>query len=145
MVRLEGLRGVDGLLIRAETRDALVSLDAFVRSTTHRASRIFVYPSSPLLYVITDRPNPRVSVICTPALPRRPGSTIYATPSCAVCACWWSPVDSLLFWGPPRVNHALETELAHSFGEVARFGGYRVLMRLDAAARAPRSRLAGER
>jgi hypothetical protein len=133
LVPLDGLPAVSGLLVRAEARDDLRALNREVRARTSPGEPIFVYPSSPLLYIVTQRPNPTRYTHLYPGalsqaeLDRLPESLRASGVRLIVIS-----LDALLFWGAPGVNQRLEDTLANEYIPVGRFGGYRLLTRRDA-------------
>jgi hypothetical protein len=124
------LPAVDGMLVTDEQAATLVDAARYVRSRTARGEPIFVYPSSPLVYLMTDRPNP------TRYAHVYPGATSPQGVTSIIAALGQTPVRfavvsqaALSFWGPPLGTQSLEDYLAGSYQEVARFGEYRVLLR----------------
>ena len=89
-----------------------------------------MYPTSPLVYVLADRPNPTRFDHLNPgaASPRndRPGDrrpAALARLRLIVISDFWQAN-----WGPPGDNAVLEDWLDAHYDEVARYGAYRVLM-----------------
>jgi hypothetical protein len=113
-----------------QTAADLSGLVADIQQRTQPGEPIFVYPTSPLVYVLADRPNPTRFDHLNPAA---------ATPSqleqvaddlqrsntrLIVISDFWESN-----WGPPGDNAILEGWLsAHYPVEVAHDGAYRVLM-----------------
>jgi hypothetical protein len=124
------LPAVDGMLVTDEQAATLVDAARYVRARTAPGEPIFVYPSSPLLYPMTDRLNP------TRYAHVYPGATSPQGVAGIIAALAQTPVRfavvsqaALSFWGPPLGTQSLEDYLAGSYQEVARFGEYRVLLR----------------
>ncbi len=121
---------IKGLIVPSEQAETLLAAVRFVRANTAADEPIFVYPSSPLVYVASDRPNPtRFSHLY-------PGAASAQELHGVIAALDQMPVRivvvsgaELAFWGPPAGNQPLEAYLAETYREVARFGSYRVLMR----------------
>ena len=112
-----------------QLRDLLDYLDV----ETSPGEAIFVYPSSPLLYVLANRPNPtRYSHVypgMSTADQQRLASTLdRARVRIVVVSDAW--VD---FWGSTEGDSVLDAYLNTNFQEQARFGVYRVLIRLHSA------------
>jgi hypothetical protein len=130
LVTLADLPSADGLIVPDRTRDDLVGVVDDVRARTASGEPIFVYPTSPLLYVVAERPNPtRYDHLYPGAAPpnevqavieRLEGVRVVVTSS------FWP-----YFWGPPGDNAPLEAYLAAEYREVARYGAYHVLERTD--------------
>ena len=121
---------IDGVEAPPRTAADLQDLVADIQQRTGPGEPIFVYPSSPLVYVLAERPNPTRFDHLNPgaATPAQIQATIddlaAARVRLVVVSDYWRDV-----WGPPGANAALETWLASTFTEeVARHGPYRVLM-----------------
>jgi len=118
----------NGLLVPPRTRDDLVGVIDDVRARTSPNEPIFVYPSSPLLYVLADRPNPtRYDHLYPGAAPPREVQVAIddlAQVQVVVTSDFWPT-----FFGPPGDNAPLEAYLASSYHEVAHYGAYHVLER----------------
>ena len=127
-VVVDGLPGANGLRIPEATRDGLVGVVDEIHRRTRPGEPIFVYPSSPLVYVLADRPNA--------------SRFAHVYPGAADPAQLSQLVDDLEdvqlvvmsdFWrqayGDPGSNAPLEQWLGARFQEVARFGSYRVYNR----------------
>jgi hypothetical protein len=124
------LPGIKGLIVPSEQAATLLAAVRFVRANTATDEPIFVYPSSPVIYVASDRPNP------TRFTHLYPGAASAQELQDVIAALDQVPVRivvvsgaELAFWGPPAGNEPLEAYLAGTYHEVARFGSYRVLMR----------------
>jgi hypothetical protein len=125
-----GVPYADGLRGRDATRSDLVNTVADVRARTSPDEPIFVYPTSPLLYVLAERPNPTRFDHLNPgaATPAEIQDTI-ATLAAAdvrvvVISTYWRAV-----WGPPGDNAPLEQWIETGYHEEADFGQYIVLAR----------------
>jgi hypothetical protein len=116
--------------VAAPTQTAL-DTDAVVAQVQQRSQPgepIFVYPTSPLLYVLADRPNPTAfdhlnPGAATPAqLSQLVDDLTRRQPPVVVISDFWEGV-----WGPPGDNAVLEDWLNAHYVEVARAGAYRIL------------------
>jgi 4-amino-4-deoxy-L-arabinose transferase-like glycosyltransferase len=122
------LAKVDGIVAPAPTADALQRVVAEIQQNAPPGEPIFVYPTSPLLYVLADRPNPtRFDHLNPGAANATEIAQLIADLERAhvrliVISDFWRMV-----WGPPGANAALEDWLATHFTEIARHGAYRVL------------------
>jgi hypothetical protein len=121
---------IDGLDAPSTTAADLDGLVADVQRRTSPGEPIFVYPTSPLVYVLTERPNPTRFDHLNPgaATPAQIQATIAdlaaAQPRLVVVSDYWRAA-----WGPPGANAPLEAWLAGRFTvELARHGPYRVLV-----------------
>jgi hypothetical protein len=100
-----------------------------VRARTQPGEPLFVYPTSPLLYVLADRPNPTRFDHLNPgaASPAQIEQLIAelerSNTRVVVISDFWDSV-----WGAPGANAELEAYLAGHFTEVDRHGPYRVLI-----------------
>jgi hypothetical protein len=88
----------------------------------------FVYPTSPLLYVLADRPNPtrfdhlNPGAASSDQIRQVIGNLQESGVRLVVVSDFWRSV-----WGPPGDNAALEAWLDAHFGDVvAQDGAYRV-------------------
>jgi hypothetical protein len=122
------MASVDGVSAPVETAADIRSAVEDIRSRTRAAEPIFVYPSSPLLYVLADRPNPtRFDHLNPGAASPTDVQGVIATLQRAdvrlvVISDFWEAA-----WGPPGPNVPLEDWLASHYVEVARDGPYRIL------------------
>jgi hypothetical protein len=130
LVVLTGLPAVEGIVVAGEQASGVVAAAHYVRATTMPGEPIFVYPSSPLLYVMTERTNR------TRFAHLYPGAASADALNGIIEALGQIPVrvvivseTALSFWGPAAANQPLEDYLARSYAEVARFGEYRVLLK----------------
>jgi hypothetical protein len=135
LVSIEGVPFVSGLLVPARTRDDLEGVVAAIRARTQDGEPIFVYPTSPLLYVASERPNP------TRFAHLYPGAATDAELREVMEQLDRGPVRLVVIsdvwldaWGPAGANQPLEDYLAAHYAEVERFGAYRVLERADVPA-----------
>lgn len=119
---------VDGVAAPARTAEDIQSTVEDLQSRTLPGEPIFVYPTSPLLYVLADRPNPTRFDHLNPGaanaqqiqdvindLQRADVHTI-------VISDYWRDV-----WGPPGPNAPLEDWLFSHYTTVATHGAYRIL------------------
>jgi hypothetical protein len=111
------------------TAQELSGVIADIQNRTQPGEPIFVYPTSPLLYVLADRPNPtRFDHInpgaATPMQIADVINTLEATHvKLVVISDFWQAN-----WGSPGPNAPLETWLnVHFARQVARYGAYRVM------------------
>lgn len=124
---IQGLTGVRGVLVNQNDQATMIAAARFVAEATQPGEPIFVYPTSPLLYVMTDRPNPTRFEHLYPgaATPDELAKLIASLQGVRVVVVHG---PSLTYWGPPGENQPLEDYLATQYQQVARFGDYRVLM-----------------
>jgi hypothetical protein len=122
------VRYASGLEVPRATHTDLQGVIAEVRARTKPNEPIFVYPTSPLLYVLAGRPNPTRFDHLNPgaADPHQIEQVIddleAAGVRLIVISDFWASA-----WGPPGPNAVLDTWLATHFTEVARYSAYRVL------------------
>jgi hypothetical protein len=120
---------VDGVWAPAQTAADLQPTLDDIRQRSQPGEPIFVYPSSPLLYVLADRPNPTRFDHLNPgaASPQQVQQVIAdlerANARVVVISDFWEAA-----WGDPGPNAALESWIAAHYSEVARHGAYRVLV-----------------
>ena len=124
------LAGVDGVIVRDDQAASLLAAARFAAAETDPGEPIFVYPSSPMLYVMTNRPNPTRFAHLYPGAAsadelRQITTTLDQIPVRVVVVS----TAALSFWGPAAANEPLESYLAHTYRDIARFGEYRVLIR----------------
>ncbi len=123
------LRYAAGIQVPEPTRRDLEGAVAEIQSRTAANEPILVYPTSPLLYALSDRPNPtRFDHLNPGAASATQISQIIndieaSHVRCVVISDFW-----VAAWGAPGANAVLEAWLAAHFTDVARYGGYRVLM-----------------
>jgi hypothetical protein len=133
LATVTGLPGFNGVQVTGAQAASLVAAAIYVRDMTEPGEPIFAYPTSPLVYVMADRPN------ATRFAHLYPGAASEAQLNEVLNTLDQLPVRivvvsaaGLLFWGPPRQNQPLEDYLAAHYRESARFGEFRVLIRGDA-------------
>ncbi|MBV9581469.1 MAG: hypothetical protein JO057_23065, partial [Chloroflexi bacterium] len=118
-----------GVQVPIATADDLAGALSEIQQRTRPREPIFVYPTSPLLYVLADRPNPTRFDHLNPgaADPRQLQQVIddlaAAHVNVVVISDFWEAA-----WGSPGANVVLEDWLNAHFQEVARHGAYRVLI-----------------
>jgi hypothetical protein len=119
---------IDGLEAPGQTAEDIAGVVAEVQARTRPGEPIFVYPTSPLLYVLADRPNP------TRFDHLNPGAADAAQIQQVIADLQRSNVELIVTsdywrsaWGPPGANLPLEQWLGAHFTTVARHGSYRVL------------------
>ncbi|HEY2593064.1 MAG TPA: glycosyltransferase family 39 protein [Chloroflexota bacterium] len=123
------LAPVADVVARTQTSADLESLIADIQQRTRPGEPIFVYPTSPLVYVLADRPNPTRFDHLNPgaATPEQVDQVIAdlqrSGTRLIVISDFWESV-----WGPPGDNAALEDFIAAHYTEIARHGAYRVLI-----------------
>jgi hypothetical protein len=124
------LPAVDGVLMPDDQAMKLQAIAAFVAANTAPGEPIFVYPSSPLLYILTERPNPtRFAHLYPGAASSQELEQVISTLNQAPVRLVIVSYASLSFWGPPAQNQPLETYLSQNYRVRARFGDHRVFMR----------------
>ncbi|MBV9894233.1 MAG: hypothetical protein JO020_08685 [Chloroflexi bacterium] len=120
---------VDGVEAPVQTAADIQATVEDIKTRTQAGEPIFVYPTSPLLYVLADRPNPtRFDHLNPGAADASQIQTVMAdlqrsNARVAVISDFWQSV-----WGPPGANGPLEAFLATQYTEVGRHGAYRVLI-----------------
>jgi hypothetical protein len=124
------LPAVEGVLVAEQQASTLQAVVEFVDSNAVPGEPIFVYPSSPLVYVMADRPNPTRFGHLYPGAAssdelKRVIAILDQTPVRVLVVSY----SALSFWGPPAQNLPLEAYLSQNFHEAARFREYRVFMR----------------
>ena len=113
----------------AQTARDLNGLIADVQTRTRPGEPIFVYPTSPLVYALAERPNPTRFDHLNPgaASPEQIQRVIddlqRSHVAAVVVSDFWEQA-----WGDPMANAALEEYLTSHFVEVARYGAYHVLV-----------------
>ena len=113
----------------AQTAADLNGLVADIQQRTQPGEPIFVYPTSPLVYVLAERPNPTRFDHLNPgaASPEQLDQVLadlqHSGTRLVVISDFWESV-----WGPAADNALLEDWIATHYTEVARHGAYRVLM-----------------
>jgi hypothetical protein len=121
---------IDAVEAPSQTAADLQGVVNDVQQRTAAGEPIFVYPTSPLVYVLAERRNPTRFDHLNPgaASPAQIQATMAdlttAHVRLVVVSDYWRAV-----WGAPGANAELESWLASTFPEeVARHGAYRVLM-----------------
>ncbi|MDQ6675490.1 MAG: hypothetical protein M3069_32970 [Chloroflexota bacterium] len=128
-VPLAELRFASDVEVPARTAADLQGVIGDIQRRTQPGEPIFVYPTSPLVYALADRPNPTRFDHLNPgaATPNQIQNVIAdletAHVRLIVISDYWR-----MAWGPPGSNAALEHWLDTRFAEVARYGAYRVLV-----------------
>jgi hypothetical protein len=129
LVTLAELPLASDVAVPARTAADLQGVVADIQRRTQPGEPIFVYPSSPLLYALAERPNP------TPFDHLNPGSATAAQIDGVIADLEAANVKLVVIsdywqaaWGPPGGNVPLEAWLDRRFAEVARYGAYRVLL-----------------
>jgi 4-amino-4-deoxy-L-arabinose transferase-like glycosyltransferase len=111
-----------------QTAQALDGVVEEIEQRTRQGEPIFVYPTSPLIYVLSRRPNAtRWDHLNPGAADARQIERLQADLESSgvriiVVDDFWRGV-----WGDPGVNAPLESWIAQRYEEVARHGSYRVL------------------
>jgi len=129
-VTLKDPASVAGLVVPTDQADTLIAASQFVASNTSPGEPIFVYPTSPLVYGLANRPNP------TRFAHLYPGAASASELDQLMVTLDQIPVNlvvvsesDLAFWGPARENASLEAYLVSNYHEIVEFGPYRVLRR----------------
>lgn len=129
LVPIREVRFASDLLVPARTAADLQGVVADIQRQTAPGEPIFVYPTSPLLYALAERPNPTQfdhlnPGAATPGEIQRVIADLEAQHvKLVVISDYWQAA-----WGPPGPNAPLEAWLNSRFTEVARDGAYRVLV-----------------
>jgi len=119
---------VDGVEAPAQTAADIQSTVQDIQARTRPGEPIFVYPTSPLLYVLADRPNPtRWDHLNPGAATADDLQTVISDLATAdvhlvVISDFW-----VAAWGPAGPNSVLQTWLEQHYVEVGRHGAYRLL------------------
>jgi hypothetical protein len=127
-VTIQHVRYAAGIEVPEPTRRDLEGVVAAVQARTRSDEPIFVYPTSPLLYALTDRPNPTRFDHLNPGAANVAQLNLVIRDLEAtgvrvvVVSDFWSAA-----WGDPGPNAVLDAWLGAHFSEVARYGAYRVL------------------
>jgi hypothetical protein len=121
---------VAGMTVSSGQASTLVAAAQFVAANSTPGQPIFVYPTSPLVYVLANRPNP------TRFAHLYPGAATPSEVNAVIATLDRLPVQlvvvfesDLAYWGPPHENAPLETYLVDNYHQVAQFDEYRVLRR----------------
>jgi hypothetical protein len=129
-VAISGLGAADGVRVPSETYAELLAITQELQQRTVASEAIFVHPSSPLLYVLADRPNAtRFDHLYPGAANADQIAQLIATLEhdnvrVVVISAFWRDV-----WGAPLTNAELETWLQSNFYEEVRFGAYQLFAR----------------
>ncbi len=127
-VPIQDPRFAAGIQVPESTRADLHAVVADIQARSQPTEPIFVYPTSPLLYVLAERANPtRFDHLNPGSADARQIDQIIADLDAAgvrvvVVSDFW-----VAAWGAPGANAPLETWIRGRFTEVARYGAYRVL------------------
>jgi hypothetical protein len=123
-----GLPSANGLRVPTQTWSDLVTTVAEIRHRTAPGEPIFVYPSSPLLYLLADRPNAtrfdHLNPGAADATDIRGVIDALRDVRLIVVSDFWRAA-----WGNPGDNAMLEDWIFSEFHEAAHFGQYRVFAR----------------
>jgi hypothetical protein len=128
-VPISAVRYAAGIQVPESTRADLQGVVAEIQARTQPNEPIFVYPTSPLLYALAERPNPTRFDHLNPGaanahqIDQVIGDLAAGSVRLVVISDYW-----LAAWGDPGPNAVLEAWLASHFTQVARYGAYRVLM-----------------
>ena len=119
---------VDGVQAPSQTAVDVRSTVEDIRARTRPGEPIFVYPTSPLLYVLADRPNPTRWDHLNPGaatdgdIQKVISDLEAANVRLVVISDFW-----VAAWGPPGPNAALPTWIEQQYVEVGHHGAYRLL------------------
>jgi hypothetical protein len=121
---------VAGIVVSTDQAGMLLAAAKFVALNTTPGEPIFVYPTSPLVYILANRPNPTrfdhlYPGAASPEELDRVISTLDRPPISLVVVSR----SDLAFWGPPVQSAPLEDYLVRNYHAIAQFGAYRVLRR----------------
>jgi hypothetical protein len=127
---LMGPPAVIGMVVSNKQARTLIAAAQFVAVNTTPGEAIFVYPTSPLVYVLADRRNETRFTHLYPgaASPAELNGVIATLDQIPINVVVVSESD-LAFWGPPGENAPLEAYLVDNYHQIARFGEYLVLHR----------------
>ena len=123
------LARMDGVFAPTQTASDIADTLVDIQQRTDSGEPIFVYPTSPLLYLLSGRPNPTRFDHLNPGaagpadITRVVADLERAQVRLVVISEFWENA-----WGTPSANAALEDWLNAHFREVARHGAYRVLV-----------------
>jgi hypothetical protein len=130
LVPLKEVTFAQGLWATPDVRDELLSVVGAIQERTAPGEPIFVYPTSPLLYVLADRPNPtRLEHIYPGTVPRQELMDLVSTLERIQVRTVLISSYSLLTAGSSDDVAVINTYLDTNFREVWRFGPYRILQR----------------
>jgi len=129
-VTLSGPPAVAGITVVEDQAGTLVAAAQFIAANTVPGEPIFVYPTSPLMYVLANRPNPtRFAHLYPGAASPTELDTVIATLDKTPVNLVVVSESELEYWGPPGQNARLETYLVANYDEIAQSGEYRLLHR----------------
>jgi hypothetical protein len=132
LVPLENLTFAQGLWATRDARDELIAVVRAIDERTVPGEPIFVYPASPLLYVLAERPNPTRLAHIYPGTVSRPQvaelvRTLEETRVRTVVISSYSLLPAAASDNAAVINTYLKTY----FREVWSFGSYRILDRIE--------------
>jgi hypothetical protein len=129
LLSMDGPPLIAGFRLDAAAGYQLRDVLSYLNGQTSPNEPIFVYPSSPLLYVLADRPNPTRYSHVYPGMSTADQQALTETldavgvQTVVVSDAW------LDFWGSVDNDPVITTYLDATFQEQARFGVFRVLTR----------------
>jgi hypothetical protein len=130
LVPLREVTFAQGLWATPDVRDELLSVVGAIQERTAPGEPIFVYPASPLLYILADRPNPtRLEHIYPGTVPRQELLDLVSTLERTQVRTVLISSYSLLTAGSSDDVAVINTYLDTNFREVWGFGPYRILQR----------------
>jgi hypothetical protein len=132
LVRLETVRYVEGLWVSPAVRRELTSLLDVLHRTTSPGESIFVYPVSPLVYVLAERPNPtRLEHLYPGTVPRE--ALVRVLESLEQAHVMTVVISDYFYLSDrSRVDNAIVDDyLTTHFQESWRSGPYRILRRVQ--------------
>jgi hypothetical protein len=130
LVPLENVTFAEGLWATPDVRDELLAVVGAIRDRTAAGAPIFVYPASPLVYVLADRPNPtRLAHIYPGTVPRSELLDLVSTLERTQVRTVVISSHSLLTAASSDDVALIDTYLETHFREVWSFGPYRILQR----------------
>jgi hypothetical protein len=121
---------VAGFRVSATTAWQLRDLLDYLKRTTATGEPIFVYPSSPLVYVLADRPNPTRYSHVYPGMREHDARLLVDALELARVRTVVTSDAWLAFWDASAGYPLLDSYLADRFVDAERFGVYRVLRRV---------------
>jgi hypothetical protein len=129
LLAMDRPRMIGGFRLDAAAAYQLRDVLAYLDTETSPDEPIFVYPSSPLLYVLADRPNPTRFSHVYPGMSTADQQALTSSLDSAgvhtivVSDAW------LDFWGSTESDGVITAYLHMAFQERARFGVFRVMTR----------------
>jgi hypothetical protein len=131
LVTLDGMGAANGLLVSPAQGQELTSLIDAVREMSAPGESIFVYPTSPLIYVLADRPNPtRFEHLYPHTIPMAELSRMVQGLEQARVQIVVVSTYSLLAEQSTAGNEIVEKYLATHFQESWRTAQYQILQRV---------------